>query len=312
MTDAPIDPIRPKIVLDCDPGVDDAFAILTALRYTDLRAITTVAGNVGIEHTTRNALGIVELAGASVDVHRGSAEPLAGSTGDARHVHGESGLGDVELRVSGEVASGDAIGALLEHTSTADTTIVAVGPLTNIALAVRRDPDLVKRVPRLVLMGGSVDAGNVTATAEFNIWADPEAAAEVFAAGFNLTMVGLNLTRQVRMGQPEIELMRAMNGSTGAFCADILEFYADYSLRTFGIAKSAMHDPCAVLDVTHSQLFERASMHIAVETAGDHTRGMTVCDQRRNGAVPNAAALVGADGADAVQLILEAVAEPVA
>lgn len=303
---------RSKIVLDCDPGVDDAFAILTALRYTDLRAITTVAGNVGIEHTTRNALGIVELAGASVEVHRGAAEPLAGSTGDARHVHGESGLGDVEFSVSGDVASSDAVTALLDHTAAADTSIVAVGPLTNIALAVRRDPNLAERIPRLVLMGGSTDAGNVTATAEFNIWADPEAAAEVFAAGFRLTMVGLNLTRQVRMGGPEITLMRAMNGSTGPFCADILEFYADYSMRTFGIAKSAMHDPCAVLDVTHPQLFERASMHIAVETAGDHTRGMTVCDQRPNGAAPNAAALVGADGATAVQLILDAVDDPLA
>ena len=142
---------RPKIVLDCDPGLDDMFAIFCALRYCDLLAITSVAGNVGIDHTTYNALGIAALAGSSVPVHRGAARPINGSDAvDARHVHGESGLGGIELPTfTTDVASKDAVGALFDETAAAGVTVVAVGPLTNIAQAIQRDKSWIDRIERL-------------------------------------------------------------------------------------------------------------------------------------------------------------------
>lgn len=303
---------RPKIVLDCDPGVDDAFAILTAARYCELLAITTVAGNVGLEHTTRNALVVTQLAGLHVPVHSGAARPLEGEQLDAANVHGETGLGGVTIPpVERDIASDDAVGALLELTND-NVTIVAIGPLTNIALAMEADPTWAKRIPRLVIMGGSTGAGNVTAAAEFNIWADPEAAAVVFESGVALTMAGLNLTQQVRMGAPEIETMRRSGSITAAFVADALEFYADYSRRNFGTPKTAMHDPCAVLEVVRPDLFERQAVHAVVETQGRHTRGMTLIDSRPQPTPPNVDALVRASSDDVVDLIVKAAIDPTA
>ncbi len=304
---------RPRIVLDCDPGVDDTFAIFTALRYCDLVAITSVAGNVGLNHTTRNALVALQLAGAEhVPVHQGAAGPLNGEViEDASHVHGAAGLGGVtppELTIA--PASDDAVGALLDATADGDTVVVAVGPLTNLALALERDPTWVHRVPRLVIMGGSLDAGNVTAAAEFNIWADPEAAARVFQAGFDLTMAGLNLTHQVRMGPPETVRLRDAGSPTAIFAADALDFYADYSRREYGIEKTAMHDPCAVLEVVRPDLFAREPMHVVVETQGTHTRGMTLCDRRLNAESANASVMTAADGEAAVDLIVAATIDP--
>jgi len=307
--------VRPRIVLDCDPGVDDTFAIFTALRYCELVAVTTVAGNVGLNHTTRNALVALQLAGVrDIPVHQGADGPLNGQPiEDASHVHGATGLGGVtppELEIV--PAETDAVTALFEATAAGDTIVVAIGPLTNIALAIQQDPTWVERVPQLVIMGGSLDAGNVTAAAEFNIWADPEAAAIVFEAGFSLTMAGLNLTHQVRMGPPETERLRAAGTTTAVFAADALDFYSEYSRREYGIAKTAMHDPCAVLEIVRPDLFERSAMHVVVETEGTHTRGMTLCDQRPNAANPNAMVMTGASGDQVVDLIVDATIDPLA
>jgi purine nucleosidase len=149
--------MAPKILLDCDPGVDDMFAIFCAVKYSELVAVTSVGGNVGIEYTTRNALAVLELANAAhVPVHRGAPGPIDGSDlKDARHVHGDTGLGGVELAApTRDVESNDAVGALLDLTADGDVTVVAIGPLTNIALAIERDPDWIHRIPRLVIMGG--------------------------------------------------------------------------------------------------------------------------------------------------------------
>lgn len=303
---------RPKILLDCDPGVDDMFAMFCALRYTDLVAVTSVAGNVGIDHTTHNALAILELAESTVPVHRGAARPLNGMAGeDASDVHGKAGLGGVTLpTVTTDVASDDAVGALFDLTATGDVTVVAVGPLTNIAHAIERDAGWIDRIPRLVIMGGSTSAGNVTSYAEFNIWADPEAAAVVFDSGVAITMAGLNLTRQVTMGQPEIDLMRAAHTPTGLVAAGALDFYSDFSMTAYGIKQSAMHDPCAVLEVVRPDLFQRSAMAVNVETAGAHTRGMTVCDQRANAAEPDTDVLVGAARDELVEMIVDAAIHP--
>lgn len=301
---------RPRIVLDCDPGIDDAFAILAALRWCDLIAITTVGGNVGIEHTTRNALAMVQIAGADTPVHAGAASPLAGSPDDARDVHGDSGMGGVEIpALSSKVASDDAVAALLDLV-VPGVTLVAVGPLTNLALALQADPSWAQRVDEIVLMGGSTGAGNVTAAAEFNIWFDPEAAAIVFESGIPVTMVGLNLTQQVRMGANEIAVMRDAGSAPATFVADALEYYTDYAARHYGIAKSAMHDPCAVLRVSHPELFESQRHHVAVETQGRHTRGMTLVDHRAMPAEPNADVLITAEAERVVELIVDAAISP--
>lgn len=302
---------RPRIILDCDPGLDDLFAILTALRYCDVVAITTVGGNVGIEHTTRNALGVSQVAGSDVPVHRGADRPYVGDPIDAADVHGDGGLGGVQLpeRIR-PVASEDAVSALLDLTADGDVLVVAVGPLTNIARAIERDPAFGERIPTLSIMGGSTGAGNVTAAGEFNIWFDPEAAEVVFSSGANILMAGLNLTQQVCMGPPEIERLRAAGTTTATFAADALEFYNGHSLRTYGVPKSAMHDPCAVLAVTHPDLFVSQPMHVVVETAGTHTRGMTLCDHRRNPEPPNTDVLVEAAGDAVVERIMDATISP--
>ncbi|MCH9805435.1 nucleoside hydrolase [bacterium] len=303
---------RPKIVLDCDPGVDDMFALFCALRYCDLVAVTSVAGNVGLDYTTENALAILELAGSDVPVHRGAAGPFNGTTAeDARHVHGETGLGGVSLpAATANIASDDATDALFDLTATGDVTVVAIGPLTNIAHAIERDPTWIRRIPRLVIMGGSTAAGNVTSHAEFNIWADPEAAAVVFDSGISLTMAGLNLTRQVTMGQPEIDAMSASSTPTAAAGAGALDYYSDFSMAHYGVKQSAMHDPCAVLEVVRPELFGREAMSVNIETAGVHTRGMTVCDQRANAVAPDTDVLVDAASSVVVELIVQAAIDP--
>ena len=177
---------RPSIILDCDPGVDDTLAILTAARYGDLLGITTVNGNVSVDHTTRNALAVAQIAELDVPVHRGADRPLVAPVHGATRVHGATGFGKVahpELHRS--ETSDDAVGYLLDMSrSRDDIDLIAVGPLTNVALAIRHDPGFVSRLRSLTIMGGAANGlGNVTAVAEFNIWADPESAAIVFDAG---------------------------------------------------------------------------------------------------------------------------------
>ncbi len=272
---------RPKIVLDCDPGLDDALAILTAAHFGELIGITTVNGNVGIEHTTHNALITAQIAGLSAEVHRGAARPLIAPTMDAARVHGATGLGDValpELRRS--VASDDAVTYLCDIArSVEDLHLVAVGPLTNVALALRRDPDLHSHLASLTIMGGAAHGGNVTPVAEFNIWADPEAAAIVFREAAPLTMVGLDVTHKVLLGGDEASRMRAATTPVADFAADLLD-YAYARCREYGLEAAPMHDATAVIAVTHPDLFQSSSHPVMVEIHGEHTRGMTVTDTR--------------------------------
>jgi inosine-uridine nucleoside N-ribohydrolase len=301
---------RPKIILDCDPGVDDSLAILTAARYGELIGITTVNGNVSIEHTTRNALAVAQIAQLEVPIHRGAARPLVAPVDGATRVHGVTGFGKVEHpEIHRGETSSDAVGFLLEMSRMhADLDLVAVGPLTNVALAVRRDPDFATRLHSLTIMGGAAKGlGNVTAAAEFNIWADPEAAAIVFDAGIVPTLIPLNLTHQVTADARTIDALRASSTPTADLAAELLA-------HTTGIAvdgNSALHDPCAVLTVTHPALFGLYSRYVAIELAGSHTRGMTVVDERRYGPnEPNALVGYDVDGSAALDLIVEACIHP--
>lgn len=301
----------PRIVLDCDPGLDDAFAILTASRYAQLEAITTVNGNVNIDKTTRNALLVSQIAGLDVPVHRGAGRPLIVEPSDAAEVHGDSGLGGPVLpELRRVVASNDGVGALMDATADGEVTVVAIGPLTNVAMAINRDPDWARRIPEIVLMGGSTGSGNVTAAAEFNIWADPHAAQIVFESGARIRMVGLNLTHQVKMGQVEELRLREMGSPTAEFGADLLKFYGDFSEQHYGVRRGAMHDPCAVLAVTHPDLIGFVDHHVSIETTGTHTIGMTIVDDRPTAPEANAGVAMTVDGTSAVDLIVAAAANP--
>lgn len=302
---------KPKIILDCDPGHDDAVAILLAVRHCEVLAITTVSGNAPLEMTTANALLMCQLAGLDIPVHAGADRPLLVPAAHAPRAHGATGLdGPPRPDVHLAAASDDAVGCIIETVRAHDDVwLVPVGPLTNIALAVRQAPDIVGRVAGISLMGGSVGPGNVTPTAEFNVWADPHAAQIVFAAGVPLVrMAGLNLTHQLCVGPDESAALRAQGGMVPEFVASLFDFYlAGYRERA-GLDAAPMHDPCAVLAVTHPELFAFGARHVDVETAGDLTRGMTVADERPGtDATPNCEVAYSIDAEPALKLIVGAV-----
>ncbi len=299
------------LILDCDPGHDDAVALAVAARRGRLLGVTTVAGNVSLEHTTRNALAVVQLLGVEVGVHSGAAAPLRGDAVDhAALVHGENGLAGATLpELRHAVATTDAVGFLVDITRRHEGAwIVATGPLTNIALALQRDRTLVDRIAGISIMGGGT-FGNVTAVAEFNIHFDPEAAAVVLGSGARLVMCGLDLTHQLLVDDAMISRSRALGNQFGAFAADFLGGYLGNirALRGDGL-DAALHDPCAVLAVTDPELFAVIPRSVEIETVGEHTRGMTVVDQRpwaRGGNVEWAHRI---DAAAATELIVDAFA----
>ena len=305
---------RPRLILDCDPGVDDAMAIIAASRWADLVGITTVAGNVALEHTTANACRLRSLLGLDVEVHAGADGPLVGRQEFARHVHGETGLGDVVLPEPDRGPdSAHAVEYLVEATRSEEGIhLVPIGPLTNVALALRADPGLADRVASITLMGGSaLGVGNVSAAAEFNVFADPEAADEVFRCGARVTMLGLNLTHQVRMGAPHAAECRTIGTPVADAMAGMLEFYTVFHLAAEEVADGPVHDPCAVLAVTHPELFTFEGRPVHVELTGTHTRGMTLVDERgpRTLEAGNCRVAYGVDADKVIALIMQAVRE---
>jgi inosine-uridine nucleoside N-ribohydrolase len=293
--------VSPPVLLDCDPGHDDVMAILTASRHADLVGITTVAGNAALVHTTRNALITVELAGIDVGVHAGASRPLiADDVRDATHVHGSTGLEGVELAdPSRTTASDDAAGFILDAARrTPGLWIVAVGPLTNVGHALQREPALARMVAGISIMGGGT-FGNATPAAEFNIWADPEAADVVFRSGARLRLCGLDLTHQVCADGEFVAALEALGTPIAIFTAALLSHYGQRIVELTGEDLAALHDPCAVLAVTHPHLFEFGRHSVRVELDGRYTRGMTVIDQR----VADTGDVEVAWGADADQLL---------
>jgi len=294
---------RVPVLVDCDPGHDDAVALLVAERFCDLVAITTVNGNASLADCTTNALTVAELFDVPAPVHAGCDRPLVQEPVHAEVVHGAHGLGGSTVDPpTRRTAEGHAVEVLIESTRAREGIwLVPTGPLTNIALAIRLDPGIVDRVAGISLMGGGIRIGNVTATAEFNIWCDPEAAAIVFGSGAPLRMCGLDVTHQVRVGLAEAERLRTIGGTRSVFLADILTFFAERSRERSGIAAGPMHDPLAVLAVTHSELFGFVDRPVRVELAGGQ-RGTTVVDQREH-ARPRPANCAVAETVEAEQLL---------
>jgi inosine-uridine nucleoside N-ribohydrolase len=303
---------RPPIILDCDPGHDDAVAIVVAARHTDLLGITTVAGNAPLDRTTYNARVMRELLGLDVEVHSGAERPLVAEPKHSGFVHGASGLDGADLPPpTRDVDGTDAVAFIIETCRSNDGTwLVPVGPLTNIALALRTAPDLHRRIAGISLMGGGT-FGNREPVAEFNVWADPEAAAIVFDSGVPLVMAGLDLTHQFVTTPELIARLRSLPGRLATVLCDLFVFFSDnyISRHDEGMLGAAVHDPLAVLALTHPDLFGRRPRNVRVETRGELTRGMTVIDQRTITARPpaNCDVLVDVDAGAAWDIVLDAI-----
>jgi inosine-uridine nucleoside N-ribohydrolase len=290
------------LVLDCDPGHDDAIAIMLAAGdpAVDLLAITTVAGNQTLEKTTLNALRVCSLADVhDVPVAAGCARPLTRPLRVADDVHGESGLdgprfGEPAVRAVGEHAVDLMHRVLQRHP--APVTLVPTGPLTNVALLLTRYPQDAVRIREIVLMGGSTERGNVGPYAEFNIYVDPEAAAIVFGSGVQVTMCGLNVTHQALVTPDVVARLEALGGELGHVCAELMTFFASAYRRLWGFEAPPLHDPVAVARVIDPTLVECVDAHVAIEVTGEHTRGATVVDLHGYlGLAPNAKVAVRLD-----------------
>jgi inosine-uridine nucleoside N-ribohydrolase len=303
---------RPTIVLDCDPGHDDAVAIVLAGRHADTLSITTVSGNAPLSATTRNALMTTQIAGLDVPVHAGAARPLVAPPRFAPEIHGETGLdGPVLPELTRAPAGRDAVATLLQAARDHDDLwVVAVGPLTNVALAIRADPGFADRLAGISIMGGGIGVGNVTPAAEFNIWADPEAAAVVFGCGAPVRMCGLDLTRQFEVDEAVIGRLRQIGNEVATFVADLFDHYCAAIEARSGIRRAALHDPCAVLAVTHPELFTVDELAVEVELTGRHTRGMTLADQRGfvGGASPNVQVMRTIDRSAGLEILFDTIA----
>ena len=279
-------------ILDCDPGHDDAIAILLAAAHPalDLRAITTVGGNAPLDKVTLNARRVCTLAGIRVPIAAGAEGPREGTLEPAADVHGESGLDGPELPAPDvPLDARPAVELIADELAAAaePVTLFAVGPLTNIAAALERVEH--ERIREIVWMGGSTERGNRTPYAEFNAWVDPEAAALVLASGVPFTMVGLNLTHQARATAEVIARMHALGTPLGETVAGWFEFFGSTYRSLFGAGAAPVHDPCAVALVAEPGVVRCTDAFMAVETDGRWTRGATVVDLRgRLGREPNA------------------------
>jgi inosine-uridine nucleoside N-ribohydrolase len=294
-----------RIVLDCDPGHDDAIALLLALASPELElaGVTTVAGNQTLEKTTANALRVLEHVGRDdVPVAAGADSPLVREPFVAAYVHGETGLDGPDLPPpAGTPVAGHAVEFLAEHA--AGQTLVAVGPLTNVALYLALHPDAAPA--RVVLMGGAIAEGNVTPAAEFNIWADPEAARRVFASGIDLTMVGLDVTHKALMTPAHADRLRSA-GRAGKLVAELFDFYHRFHAETYGLPGSPVHDALAVAAVIRPELLQTKHRHVAIDCESKLCRGRTVVDVwRRTSNEPNAHVAVAVDSEAFAELLLD-------
>ncbi|MFP5344001.1 MAG: nucleoside hydrolase [Candidatus Limnocylindria bacterium] len=305
--------MRP-VILDCDPGHDDALAI--ALAVTDPRidvlAITTVAGNAGLERTTRNAGRILALAGRpDIPVAAGAARPLAREPWIPIAFHGESGLDGADLpeplvppatRTALELTAG------LLREAAVPVTLVATGPLTNLGLLLRAAPDLHDRIGEIVVMGGSLGIGNTTASAEFNMWADPEAAAIVFGAGLALRMVGLDVTHQALMLPPDVAALEALGSTGGRVFADLMRFFAIHHRDRYGWDGPPVHDAVAVAWLLEPTLVAGERLRVDVDTSDGPSRGRTIADPEGiSGREPNAEVGMTIDRERLMAMLVEAV-----
>lgn len=275
-----------KIIIDCDPGQDDAIAIMMAFGSPDeldVLAITAVAGNVPLALTEKNALRLVELCNATdVPVYRGCSRPMLRPLATAEEVHGSTGLDGSGLPdPTTELAQGHAVDAIIDILAShppKTVTLVPTGPLTNIALAMIKAPEIVERADEIVLMGGAIDLGNITPAAEFNIYVDPHAAKVVFDFGLPVTMFGLDVTHKVLTFDARINAVRAIGTKAAKAAYGMLEFYRRYDLERYGADGGPLHDPCTIAYLLQPKLFEGRNCHVDVDVSSELSIGRTVVD----------------------------------
>ena len=276
-----------KIIIDTDPGQDDAFAILLALgspEDVDVLGITAVAGNVPLALTERNTRIICELAGMThVQVFAGCAAPLARKLVTAEHVHGKTGLDGplmVEPVMPLQVQHGvDFIIDTLRREPAGTVTLCALGPLTNLAKAMLQAPDIIERIEQIVLMGGGCfEGGNITPSAEFNIFVDPEAADIVFRAGINLVVMPLDVTHKALTTRPRVEAFRNLGNRVGRVAAEWADFFERFDVAKYGTEGAPLHDPCVIAYLIRPGLFTGRHVNVMIETQSELTLGATVAD----------------------------------
>jgi pyrimidine-specific ribonucleoside hydrolase len=314
----PADPAaRTPVIMDCDPGHDDALAIALALARPelDVLGITTIGGNAPLAATTRNALRVLALLGRTdIPVAAGPAQPLVRPLETAPQVHGVSGLDGADLPEPAAESRPEGALEFLRATlaaAPAPVTLIPTGPLTNIALLLRTYPSIGDKIARISLMGGAMRAGNWTPAAEFNIWVDPEAARIVFRSGLPITMSGLEVTHQALFGRPEIARLDGLGTRVGTVFADLLRFFVKFHVERYGTADTPIHDAVAVAAVARPEMVGTHRYHVDVEVSGELTRGRTVVDDRGqhgSGLEPNVDVALRIDRAAFADLLIEAVA----
>ncbi len=276
-----------KIIIDTDPGQDDAVAILLALSSPedfDVLGIVAVAGNVTLAQNARNALKVVELSGRTdIAVYAGCERPMRRTLVTAEHVHGETGLDGPDLplpklRLEEQHGVDYLIEALLRHEEKT-VTIAALGPLTNIAMAMVKEPRIIPRIQEIVLMGGGYfEMGNITPAAEFNIYVDPDAADVVMRSGVPITMVPLDVTHMIQSTRPRLDAIKAIGNRAGGAVYQMLSFSERFDIAKYGSAGAPLHDPCVMAYMLQPDLFEGRLINVEIETSSELTIGMTVAD----------------------------------
>ncbi|KAB8129897.1 nucleoside hydrolase [Gracilibacillus oryzae] len=291
-----------KIILDCDPGHDDAVAIIlaaSAISPLTIEAITTVAGNVEVEKNTLNALKVCDIIGLDVPVAQGAVRPLVKQPEIAEEIHGESGLDGPNLPATPErkAINQHAVDLIIDKLLTANEklTLVLTGPLTNIALALIKEPKIKDNIEEIVLMGGG-SYGNWTPAAEFNIYVDAEAAKVVFESGVPVRMFGLDITHQVLATDKTVTELKEMDHPVADFIAELFIFFIKAYKDHFDFNGGPVHDACTVAHLMDPAIFSFEHLHIDIETKGEHTYGMTVIDRDRvTGKEPNVCVATGLD-----------------
>ncbi len=300
-----------KIVIDCDPGHDDAIAILLALASAEVElvGVTTVAGNQTLDKTTRNALVTLEVGGrGDIPVAAGADAPLSRELRTAAHVHGESGLDGPELAEPRAQPVAEHAVDFLAEVIDGGTVLVPTAPLTNLALLLERHPEVRGRIEHIVWMGGAIGEGNVTPAAEFNAFVDPEAAAVVFASGIPITMIGLDVTHKALFTRAHAERLREA-GRAGRFVAELSDFFQRFHERSYGFEGSPIHDAMAVAHVIDPTLVTTRRANVAVETSSELCDGRTVVDLRGvTGRLENADVGVDVDAERFLELLVSRIA----
>lgn len=274
---------REKIILDCDPGHDDAVAIMLAAisPKIELLGITVVAGNQKLEKTVNNALKVCDHLNLDIPVYSGMSRPMIREQVIADEIHGETGLdGPVFGELKKKIEEKHAVNFIIDTLMNSDEkiTLVPTGPLTNIAMAMRFEPRIIEKIRRIILMGGAYQLGNITPAAEFNILADPDAAHVVFTSRVKLTMMGLDLTRQAQATREVIEKMKTLNNKASELFVDLMEFFASTQKEVFGWPAPPVHDPTTIAYIIDPTCVEVKPMFCEVEIWSERSYGRTLCD----------------------------------